>query len=66
VNLHHDTRKKILYERRPPETWLAIYSLLMMFRVSTLSVHAGIAGERIVGTYFVSPDLTGAVYHSFP
>jgi hypothetical protein len=36
-----------------------------LFKVSTLSYHAGIAGERIVGTYFVSPDLTVAVYHSF-
>lgn len=36
-----------------------------MFKVSTLSFHAGIAGDRIVETYFVSPDLTGVVYHSF-
>jgi len=36
-----------------------------MYKVSTLSFHAGIAGDRIVGTNFGSPDLTGAVYHSF-
>jgi hypothetical protein len=28
VTLHHDTRK-ILYEHRPPEAWLASYGLLM-------------------------------------
>jgi hypothetical protein len=36
-----------------------------MFKVSTLSFHAGIAGNRLLGTYFLPPCLTGAVYHNF-
>jgi hypothetical protein len=33
--------------------------------VSTLSFHAGIAGDRLMEPTFLPPCLTGAVYHDF-
>jgi hypothetical protein len=36
-----------------------------MFKLSTLSFNASIAGDRILGTYFLPPRLTGTVYHEF-
>ena len=32
----------------------------------TLNFHAGIAGDRLLGPYFLPPRLTGAVYHDIP
>jgi len=34
-------------------------------KVSTLSFHAGIAGDRLRGPYFIAPHLTEAVYQDF-
>jgi len=31
-----------------------------------LNFHAGIAGDRLLGPYFLPPRLTGAVYHDIP
>jgi len=39
---------------------------LKMCKVSTLSFHAGIAGDRLRGPYFLPPHLTEAVYQDFP
>jgi hypothetical protein len=36
-----------------------------MLKVSTLHFHAGIAGDRLLGPYFLPPHLTGALYHNF-
>jgi hypothetical protein len=33
--------------------------------MSTLSLHAGIAEDRLLGPYYLPPHLTGAVYHDF-
>jgi hypothetical protein len=35
-----------------------------MFKVSTLSFHAGMAGDRLLGLCLL-PRLTGALYHDF-
>jgi hypothetical protein len=34
-----------------------------MFEAFTLSFRTGIAGDRLLGPYFLPPRLTGAVYH---
>jgi hypothetical protein len=36
-----------------------------MLKASTMSYHAGIAGDRLLEPYFLPPRLTGAVYHDF-
>jgi len=36
-----------------------------MFKVFILIFHAGIAGDRLLGTYFLPSRLTGAVYHDY-
>jgi hypothetical protein len=36
-----------------------------MLYVSTLSFRAGIAGDRLLGPYFLSPRPSEAVYHDF-
>jgi hypothetical protein len=33
--------------------------------VHLVSFHTGIAGDRLLGPYFLPPHLTGAVYHDF-
>jgi hypothetical protein len=40
-------------------SWL----LWNLFEVSSLSFHAGIAGDRLLGPYFLPQRLIGAVYH---
>lgn len=61
VNLHHST-KTIWHEHRPSDAWFLNCGLL---KVSTLNVHAGIAGDRLLWIYLFPPRLTGAVYHDF-
>jgi hypothetical protein len=34
-------------------------------KVTNLSLHAGTAGDRLLGSCFLPPRLTGAVYHDF-
>jgi len=34
-----------------------------MYKVSTLSFHAGVLGDRLLGPYVLPPRLTGDVYH---
>jgi hypothetical protein len=43
----------------------ASWRLKNMCKVSTLSFHAGIAGDRLRGPYFLPPHLTEAVYQDF-
>jgi len=37
-----------------------------MLKITTLNFHAGIAGDRLLGPYFLPPRLTGTVYHDIP
>jgi hypothetical protein len=46
------------------QVW-ASWRLKKMFKVSTYSFHAGIAGDRLLESYFLPPHLTGAVYCDF-
>jgi hypothetical protein len=46
------------------QVW-ASWRLKKMFKVSTFSFHAGIAGDRLLEPYFLPPHLTGAVYCDF-
>lgn len=60
--------KKKSYECRPSEAWFPSYGLLEikeMCKMSTLSFHAVIAGDRLRGTYFFPPNLTEAVYQDY-
>jgi hypothetical protein len=36
-----------------------------MCKVTTLSFHTGMAGDRLLGPYFLPPRRTGAIYHDF-
>jgi hypothetical protein len=54
------TNTKNIYERGPFEALFHTYSLLMC-KVSTLSFHVGVAGERLLVHYIL--PLPGAVYH---
>jgi hypothetical protein len=37
-----------------------------MFKMITLNFHAGIAVDRLLGHYFLSPPLIGEVHHDIP
>jgi hypothetical protein len=37
-----------------------------MFKMITLNFHADIAGDRLLGPFFLPPRLFGAVYHDIP
>jgi hypothetical protein len=68
ANLHHNTRKKYctnvgLLKRGFCVT--ACRPLKKTFKGSTLSFHASIAKERLLGPYSLAPCLTGAVDHDF-
>lgn len=36
-----------------------------ILKVTNLIFHAGTAGDRLLGSYFLPPRLTGVVYHAF-
>ena len=66
VNPNRNVRKKYMntgllkHGFRVPASW----GLKKMFKVSTLSFHAGMAGGRLVGLCLL-PCLTAALYHDF-
>jgi hypothetical protein len=47
-------------------TELFSWWLKKMLKITTLNFYAGIAGDRLLGPYFLPPRLTGAVYHDIP
>ena len=44
-------------------TFIAFWWLKKMCKVSTLSFHSSIAGDRLLGDYILPLHLAGAVYH---
>jgi hypothetical protein len=55
-------KKKVLFL----QTFIRTVSLLqLLWQVSTSSLPAGIAADRLLGPYFLPPRLTGAVYRDF-
>jgi hypothetical protein len=58
----------IFHEQRDFGARFLSYGLLMaeeVFSVSTLTWHAGIAGDGLLREYLLPLYLTGAVYHDF-
>jgi len=57
---------QIFYEQRPSEAWCPSHGLLTMKEtVQIVYLDFGIAEDRLLGPYFLSPRLTGAIYNDF-
>jgi hypothetical protein len=68
-DLHHKTKKQLYTEYRPLKHAFranAFRRLKKMLHVSTLSFRTGIAGDRLLGPYFLPPRPSEAVCHDFP
>jgi hypothetical protein len=57
---------KMFHEQRPSETWYSSHGLLTIKEiVQIVHLDFGITEDRLLGPYFLSPCLTGALYHDF-
>jgi hypothetical protein len=56
----------MFYEQRPSEKWHPSHCLLTMKEtVQIVHLDFGIAEDRLLGRYFLSPHLIGAIYNDF-
>jgi len=66
MNIHHNTKKSMNISLPKHDFRItASCRLKKIFKLPALKFHAGPAGNKLLGLYFLPPRLNGAVCHDF-